>query len=111
MRVESHGGRWHTSNVPTKPRRRIRLQPLARKIFWWKSPAEALRDPVRFAAQVMTYGNWEETRLARRALGDAVFRAALDRPPAGVFDERSWAYWHVVFGKQKIPPMPLRKLS
>jgi hypothetical protein len=32
------------------------LEIVASRLFWWKSPEEALADQNRFLAQVMTYG-------------------------------------------------------
>ena len=93
---------------------RVTLTPalvkVAQRLFWWKSPTEALADPRRFAAQVMTLGNWEDVQVARTALGEACLREVLLRPPPGVFDERSWVYWHAVFGITPVPPLPRRSL-
>ena len=86
------------------------LETVAQRLFWWKPPAEALADPRRFAAQVMALGNWEDVQLARSALGEACLRETLSHPPPGVFDERSWAYWHAVFGITPVPPLPRRSL-
>jgi len=86
------------------------LEAVAQRLFWWKPPAEALADPRRFAAQVMTLGNWEDVQVARSALGEACLREVLLRPPPGVFDERSWVYWHAVFGITPVPPLPRRSL-
>ena len=36
------------------------LEQVAKRLFWWKSPAEALADQRRFLAQVMTYGTVED---------------------------------------------------
>lgn len=86
------------------------LRQLARRLFWWKSPEEALAYPVRFLAQVMTFGTWEDLRVARRYWTEADFRAVLAAPPPGVFDPRSWTYWHRVFGIEPVPPLPRRHL-
>ncbi len=83
---------------------------LARRLFWWKPPAEALRWPERFLAQVMTLGTWEDVQTARRFWSDEDFRAALPRAPAGVFDPRSWSYWRVRLGLHPVPPLPRRQL-
>ena len=83
---------------------------IAQKLFWWKSPTEALDDPIRFVAQVMTLGTWKDVQTSRTTLGDEVFRQALSTPPPGVFDERSWAYWHQVFGIHPVPELSRRKL-
>jgi hypothetical protein len=48
--------------------------------------------------------------LAKRQWGLDAFRRVLATPPPGVFDPRSWNYWHVVFGIAPIPPLPVRKL-
>ena len=86
------------------------LRAIARKLVWWKSPAQALADPLDLACRVMTLGAWDDVLIARRELGDQQFRRALQRPTPGVFDRRSWRYWHLVFGHTPVPPLPQRKL-
>lgn len=83
---------------------------IARRLCWWKPPEEALRDRLRFAAQVMTFGTWEDVQQTREKLGDSLFLETLREGPAGVFDRPSWTYWHYVFGVQPVPPLPRRKL-
>ena len=86
------------------------LEEIAGKLFWWKTPAEALGSRTRFLAQVMTLGTWNDVRAVQRILGKNAFREVLQNPPAGVFDPRSWSYWHVVFGLS-VPPMPQRRFE
>jgi hypothetical protein len=45
-----------------------------------------------------------------QVLGRDAFRKVLENPPPGVFDKRSWNYWHLVFGLTSVPPLPERKL-
>jgi hypothetical protein len=87
------------------------LERVAKRLFWWKSPAEALEYPVRFLAQVMTYGTIEDLAVVKRHFPESAFRGVLANPPAGVFDPRSWNYWHVRFGIQPIPELPKRQLT
>ena len=82
------------------------LERVARRLVWWKPPAEALADPHRLLAQVMVYGTIEDVVAARRHFHERAFRDVLSNPPSGVFDPRSWAYWHVVFGLE--PPKKIR---
>jgi hypothetical protein len=86
------------------------LERVASRLFWWKTPAEALKDPVRFLAQVMTYGTIEDIATTQRYFPESAFFEVLSNPPAGVFDQRSWAYWHVRFGLEAALPLPKRKL-
>ena len=86
------------------------LEQVARSLFWWKPPAEALEDPIRFLAQVMTYGTIEDLAVVRRYFPESAFRDVLANPPAGVFDPRSWSYWHVRFGLEVPPELPTRRL-
>jgi len=88
---------------------RPELAPVAKRIFWWGKPDEWMEDAVRFAAQVMTFGSWDDTALALRLLGDSVFRQALQTPPAGVFDIKSWHFWHLHY-HMTVPPLPARSL-
>lgn len=84
---------------------------LARRLFWWKSPAEALDDPNRFLAQVMVIGTWEDVTLAREHWTEEDFRKALCHAAPGVFDARSWAYWHHVLGVSQVHDLPKRSLG
>lgn len=86
------------------------LQRVARRLIWWKSPEESLKDPNRFLAQVMTFGTVEDLAVARRDFPEAAFRGVLATPPPGVFDPRSWRYWHIVFGIAPVPELPRRRL-
>jgi len=86
------------------------LEQVAKRLFWWKSPAEALADSHRFIAQVMVYGAPEDLAAARRHFPESAFRCVLADPPPGLFDPRSWAYWHLVFGLKAPPEPPRRRL-
>ncbi|MGH6954606.1 MAG: hypothetical protein ACREGL_10510 [Alphaproteobacteria bacterium] len=87
------------------------LEELASRLFWWKTSAEALADERRFLAQVMAYGTADDVRVARRHFPEEAFRAVLADPPPGVFDARSWAYWHVAFGLEAPESIPRRALG
>ncbi len=81
---------------------------VAPRIIWFESPGEALADPVRFLAYLMTYGTAEDVTIVRRHIDADAFREAVERAPAGIMDARSWAYWNIVAGKDIVPPMPTR---
>lgn len=83
---------------------------LARRLIWWKTPQEALADRSRLLAQVMKLGTWNDITEARRFWPPAMFREALRQAPPGVFDPRSWSYWHHVLDLGVAPPLPARKL-
>jgi hypothetical protein len=87
------------------------LHTIARRMFWWLSPEEALASPTRFGAQVMTYGTWDDVQTVKRQLGEETFRKSLENPPVGIFDLRSWVYWHRYFGIDPVPPLPRRALG
>lgn len=82
---------------------------VAKRVFWWGTPDDWLDDPIRFAAQVMTYGDWDDTALVFKLLGDSIFQQVLADPPAGVFDPKSWHYWHRRYSLD-VPPLPHRRL-
>jgi len=86
------------------------LMQLARRLVWWKSPEEALLAPDRLVAQVMALGTWDDIEVAKRHFGIESFRRVLAAAPPGVFDRRSWHYWHVVFGIEPTPPLPVRNI-
>ena len=86
------------------------LEAVARRIIWFETPDEALAHPNRFLAYLMTYGTLEEVLIARKYFDDDAFRAALDNPPPGIFDVRSWHYWNAVYGRDPIPALPQRHI-
>jgi hypothetical protein len=83
---------------------------IARRLLWWQPPEVSLQQPKRLLAQVMTLGAWEDVCTARRIFGEEAFKEALREAPPGVFDARSWTYWHSVFRWLPVPPLPQRKL-
>lgn len=86
------------------------MRAVAAKLVWWKAPEEALSDPIDFACRVMTLGTWDDIVLVRQELGDELLKQALRQPRPGIFDARSWRYWHLVFDITPEPPLPKRNL-
>jgi hypothetical protein len=87
-----------------------RVRDLASRLIWWKDPDAALADPRRFLAQAMTDANLIDMTYLRSVVGDETLLDALRHPPAGVFDRRSWTFWHVKLGLMPVPPLPERRL-
>lgn len=84
---------------------------IARRLVWWKTPETALEYMPQFLAQVMTFGTWEDVLKVREEFGNDAFRDTLANAPAGIFDGRSWHYWHHYFGITPVPPLPKRRLT
>lgn len=86
------------------------LQNIAKELLWWQTPEVSLANPRRFLAQVMALGTWQEVQAVQTAFGWNAFRDALQHAAPGVFDARSWSYWHAFFGLPE-PELPRRSLS
>lgn len=84
------------------------LLAVAARVIWFEPPEQALADPIRFLAYLMTYGTLEDIAVLQRYLDSGDFREALEQAPPGIIDDRSWAYWNVMAGRYPIPPMPRR---
>jgi hypothetical protein len=84
------------------------LEIIARRVAWWKTPAEALANTNDFLCRVMTYGLWTDVACVARMFGDDAMRRALKQAPAGVFDPPSWHYWHYRLGFNQVPGLPKR---
>ncbi len=87
------------------------LLAVARRMVWFKSAEETLRNDTLFLNHLMTYGTMDDLAVARRFYDREDFREALRRALPGVFDLRSWAYWHAVLGMGPAPPLPVRELE
>jgi hypothetical protein len=77
-------------------------------VIWFEPPEQALANPIRFLAYVMTYATAEEVAVVRRYVDLNDLREALEHAPPGIIDERSWAYWNAMIGRYPAPPMPRR---
>jgi len=86
------------------------LLEVAKRIFWFGTPEEALEFPLRFLTYAMTYTSDEDIEILRRHFSDDDFKAALDNPAPGIFDQSSWAKWNRRYGSTPIPPLPKRRI-
>jgi hypothetical protein len=69
---------------------------VARRVMWFEPPEQALAEPVRFLAYLMTYGTPEDIAVIQRYADLDDFREALEHAPPGIINERSWAYWNAM---------------
>jgi hypothetical protein len=83
---------------------------IAARLMWWLEPEAALARPARFVMQVMVLGTWQDVQIVAAVFGWDAFREALDQAEPGVFDARSWAYWHAFFGQPE-PGLPQRSFA
>ena len=82
------------------------LEQIAKSLVWWKPP-EAVSLPY-LVRRTMEMGTPEMLAMVRRKLGESALREALVGAEPGNFSDRSWNYWHVVFGIRPTPPLPQR---
>jgi len=97
------------------------LLAVAKRIVWFGSPEEALEFPMRFLTYAMTYATDEDIEILRKYFSDDEFKAALDDPAPGIFDQSSshnsssrwcriWAKWNQRYGRTPVPPLPKRRI-
>ena len=85
-----------------------RLLSIARCVCWWQSADETFENTPRFLCQVMVFGTWDDACFVLDHYGKATFREALQSAPPGLFDNRSWHYWHHRLNVLPVPPLPQR---
>lgn len=83
---------------------------VAKRIFWFGTPEEALEFPSRFLTYAMTYGSGEDIEILKKYFSDEAFQAALDDPAPGIFDRSAWAKWNERYGRVPVPPLPVRRI-
>lgn len=88
-------------------RRALRM---AKKYVWWQSPEHALADGRVLLAQMMTLGTADDVRWLLSVVSSEHLLQVLDDPPIGVFNRRSWAFWHLRLGREPVPALPARRL-
>ena len=98
-----------TSATGRPPPHSRELLAVARRVVWFKPPAVTLADDTLFLNYLMVYGTIEDLAVARRRYDDDDFRGALRDALPGIFDARSWAYWHARLDMGPAPPLPVRE--
>ena len=95
-------------SVLTKEKDFERLAAIARRVCWWKPADATLKFTPLFLCRVMVFGTWEDLCFVLDHYGKADFREALQSAPPGLFDNRSWYYWHNRLQLLPVPPPPQR---
>ena len=83
---------------------------MARKYVWWQPPERTLEDRRLFLAQMMTLGTADDVRWLLSRVSDSELRRVLLDPPIGIFNRRSWNFWHLRLGLTPTPELPTRRL-
>src|SRR5712691_7325971 len=86
------------------------LLAVARRIFWFGTPEEALEFPSRFLTNAMTYATDKDIEILRKYFTHVEFQAALDDPAPGIFDRGSWTKWNERYGRTPVPLLPKRRI-
>jgi len=90
------------------------LARLAKRYVWWKTPEEALENPEQIMAQVMNLGDWDDACRLVHCVGKDALRRVIREAEAGMFNARSWHFWHYRLGLAEfgcVPPLPTRRLD
>ena len=83
---------------------------MARKYVWWQPPERTLEDRRLFLAQMMTLGTVADIRWLLSRVSTSELRRVLLDPPIGIFNRRSWNFWHLRLGLTPTPELPARRL-
>lgn len=83
---------------------------MARKYVWWQPPERTLTDRPLFLAQMMNLGTADDLRWLLSLVSDSELREVLRDPPVGIFNPRSWSFWHLRLGLTPTPELPVRRL-
>ena len=87
-----------------------RATAMARKYVWWQPPERTLEDRRLFLAQMMTLGTAADMRWLLSRAPASELRRVLRDPPIGIFNRRSWNFWHLRLGLTPTPELPARRL-
>ena len=85
-----------------------------RGYVWWKTADEALKNPEQIMAQVMNIGDWEDVCRMVNCVGNDALRRVIREAEIGMFNDRSWHFWHYRLGLAElgnVPALPARKVA
>ena len=98
-------------STETVGQRKMSLVDLARKHVWWMSPDEALKNPNRVIASVMSRGTLNDWIELQKLKTDDDLREVLRCAQTGWFTAKAWNFWHIVLNHcrpEDVPPRPTR---
>ena len=98
----------NSKSVQTEETGSPHLAAIARRVCWWEPVAATLANTPLFLCRVMALGTWEDICIALGHYGRDAFREALQNAPPGLFDPRSWHYWHHRLKLLPVPSLPQR---
>src|ERR1700675_3076792 len=87
------------------------LLAVAKRIFSFGTPEEALEFPKRFLTYAMTYASDEDIEILRKYFSDDDFKVTLDDPAPGIFDRSSWAKRTERYNRTPVPTASKEKDS
>jgi hypothetical protein len=99
-----------SKRVQTEETVSLRLAAMARRVCWWEPVAATLENTALFLCRIMALGTWDDICIALDHYGRDAFREALQNAPPGLFDPRSWHYWHHRLKLLPVPPLPQRAI-
>jgi len=85
-----------------------KAEALALRYVWWQSVEETLASPDTLLRQILRIGTADDYVAGCALWGEQAFKRALASAPAGSLDERSWAFWHRIYG---LPERPFPRRS
>jgi hypothetical protein len=86
------------------------LAAIARRVCWWEPAASTVENTSLFLCRIMALGTWDDICIAFEHYGRNAFREALQNAPPGLFDPRSWHYWHHRLELLPVPSLPERAI-
>lgn len=97
-----------SKSVQTEGTGSLQLAAIARRVCWWEPIGATLENTPLFLCRIMALGTWDDICIALAHYGRDAFREALQNAPPGLFDHRSWHYWHHRLKLLPVPSLPQR---
>jgi hypothetical protein len=97
-----------SKSVQTEEIGSLHLAAIASRVCWWEPTAATLKNKPLFLCRIMALGTWDDICIALDHYGRDAFREALQNAPPGLFDPRSWHYWHHRLKLLPVPSLPQR---
>ncbi|MCC7044351.1 MAG: hypothetical protein IT183_10835 [Acidobacteria bacterium] len=87
------------------------IRRIATRVVWWDAPERVVSRVDDFLARVMVLGSLQDVHTVETRYGTDRLRSALRSASPGIFDVRSWHYWHHRLGLGPAGPLPTRRLE
>jgi hypothetical protein len=84
------------------------LLDLASRVNWFEDSKDVVKNKYKFLNHIMVYGTLDDVKIMLKYYSLHDCKEALQNTQVGLYDYKSWHFWHIALGYDDVLPLPKR---